>query len=549
MNILTLSGSFFMLEVYDRVLPSRSIQTLLAIVTILAILYAFLALFDILRSRIFVRLGMILDEELGSKVFDLVLHRSLLSRPDADPSQPQRDLDQIRGFLSGAGPGALFDLPWIPVYLLMCFVLHPLIGLTALIGSLILISLTVVADFATRRGTKATVSAIMNRQMISESARRNAEVAHAMGMIPRLRKRWNRANDDLRAQQRRTSDVTGGLSAISKVLRLLLQSLVLAVGAYLVIMGEATGGIMIAGSILAARAISPVELAIGNWKGFIAARQSWARLRAELAQQTDGGSTLPLPAPTSRLDVENLACKSPGGSRLIIRGISFSLVAGQALGIIGPSGAGKSSLARALVNVWSPATGKVRLDGAALEQWSHADRGRHIGYLPQDVELFSGTVAENIARFDPDASPNHVIAAAKAADVHDLILQMPEGYNTEIGTGGAVLSAGQRQRIGLARALYRNPFLVVLDEPNSNLDLTGELALVRAIADIRVRKGIAIIISHKPVILGGVDLLAVIADGTLKKLGPPAEVMETVKLASVAGPALAAASSLKVVQS
>lgn len=538
-----------MLEVYDRVLPSRSVQTLIAILLILVVLYSFLALFDILRSRIFVRLGLILDEELGHRVFDLVMDRSLLSRPDADPSQPQRDLDQIRGFLSGSGPGALFDLPWIPIYLLMCFVLHPLIGLTALVGSLLLVSLTFVADFATKRSASSTVTAVMTRQILSESVRRNAEVAHAMGMIPRLRHRWSAANDALRAQQRRTSDVTGGLSAISKVLRLLLQSLVLAVGAYLVIMGEATGGIMIAGSILSARAIAPVELAISNWKGFSASRQAWSRLRTELGQQPKSGSLLPLPAPINRLDVEALACRSPDGTKLILKGISFGLVAGQALGVVGPSGAGKSSLARALVGVWSPIAGKIRLDGASLDQWTAVDLGRHVGYLPQDVELFSGTVAENISRFDPGALSTHVIAAAKAADVHSLILQMADGYNTEIGTAGAILSAGQRQRIGLARALYRNPFLVVLDEPNSNLDLAGELALVRAISDVRSRKGIAVIISHKPAILAGVDLLALISEGTLKKLGPPAEVIETVKLANAAGLSSAAASSLKVVQS
>ncbi len=548
MNILTLSGSFFMLEVYDRVLPSRSIQTLIGIVAILVILYAFLALFDILRSRIFVRLGMILDEELGESAFDLVLRRSLQSRPDADPTQPQRDLDQIRGFLSGSGPGALFDLPWIPVYLMICFMLHPLIGFTALAGSVVLIILTVFAELLTRRSTSTTLGAIMNRNMIAESARRNAEVAHAMGMIPWLRTRWATANDVLRSQQSRTSDVTGGLSALSKVLRMLLQSLVLAVGAYLVIMGEATGGIMIAGSILAARAISPVELAISNWKGFIGSRQAWQRLRTELSEQSGTSSAMPLPAPVERLDVEGLACKGPGGSDLIIRGISFGLVAGQALGLVGPSGAGKSSLARAIVGVWPTSAGRVRLDGAALDQWNLSDRGRHIGYLPQDVELFSGTIAENIARFNPDANPKDVIDAAMAADVHSLILQMPLGYNTEIGVGGAILSAGQRQRIGLARALFGNPFLVVLDEPNSNLDLAGERALLKAIADIRMRKGIVVVISHKPVILSGVDLLAVMADGVLQKLGTPVEVLESVPLASAAGPSPVSA-PLKVVQS
>lgn len=544
MNILTLSGSFFMLEVYDRVLPSRSIPTLVSVVLILAVLYAFLALFDILRSRIFSRLGLMLDEDLGPQVFDLVLRQSLRNSPDIDPTQPQRDLDQVRGFLAGAGPGALFDLPWIPIYLVICFALHPVIGMTALGGSVVLVSLTLVAELLTRRATRATVGAAMQRNLLSEAARRNAEVAHAMGMVGRLRNRWSHANDALRGQQRRTSDVSGGLSGISKVLRMFLQSAVLGVGAYLVIQGEATGGIMIAGSILVARAIAPVELAIANWKGFIAARQSWARLRVELEAVSQGDRSMPLPPPVLRLDVERLSCAAPGNDRMLVNGVSFGLVAGQALGVIGPSGAGKSSLARAMVGVWPAAIGKVRLDGAALDQWNAEDRGRHVGYLPQDIELFSGTIAENIARFDPEAQSEDIIAAARAADVHDLILQMPGGYNTQIGVGGAILSAGQRQRVGLARALYRNPFLVVLDEPNSNLDLPGEQALIQAIADIRARNGIAVIISHKPSILTGADVLAVMGDGALRKFGTPAEILEAIRPAAAA----AASAPLKVVQ-
>lgn len=544
MNILTLSGSFFMLEVYDRVLPSRSIPTLVSVVLILAVLYAFLALFDILRSRIFSRLGLMLDEDLGPRVFDLVLRQSLRNSPDMDPTQPQRDLDQVRGFLAGAGPGALFDLPWIPIYLVICFALHPVIGMTALGGSVVLVSLTLVAELLTRRATRATVGAAMQRNLLSEAARRNAEVAHAMGMVGRLRNRWSHANDALRGQQRRTSDVSGGLSGISKVLRMFLQSAVLGVGAYLVIQGEATGGIMIAGSILVARAIAPVELAIANWKGFIAARQSWARLRAELEAVSHGERSMPLPPPVLRLDVERLSCAAPGSDRMLVNGVSFGLVAGQALGVIGPSGAGKSSLARAMVGVWPAAIGKVRLDGAALDQWNAEDRGRHVGYLPQDIELFSGTIAENIARFDPEAQSEDIIAAARAADVHDMILQMPGGYNTQIGVGGAILSAGQRQRVGLARALYRNPFLVVLDEPNSNLDLPGEQALIQAIADIRARNGIAVVISHKPSILTGADVLAVMGDGALRKFGSPAEILEAIRPAAAA----AASAPLKVVQ-
>lgn len=548
-NLLTLSGSVFMMEIYDRVLPSRSIPTLIGLVIILVAVLGFLAFFDMIRSRILVRLGLSIDEHLGPRVFELVVRNAL--RPDAegDGQQPERDLEQVRAFLGSAAPGALFDLPWIPLYLFICFLFHPWIGITALAGALLLIVLTMLAEGLTRGRTRKTVEATLLRNGFSEGARRNSEVAHAMGMVERLGALWGDARRSLMLHQRRVSDVSGGLGAISKVIRMFLQSAVLGVGAWLVIEGEATGGIMIASSILAARALAPVELAISNWKGFVAARQGWSRLKAVLSASGARQETMPLPAPKATLAVEGAGGGSPGGKRFLIEDVTFRLESGTGLGIIGPSGAGKSSLARLLIGVWPAWRGKVRLDGAALEQWDAEVLGRHIGYLPQDVELFAGTIVSNISRFEAEPDFDAVIDAARHADVHDLILRLPDGYQTEIGTGGAALSAGQRQRIALARALYRDPFLVVLDEPNSNLDSQGEQALTQAILGIRARRGIVVVIAHRPAILAGVDHVAMVSEGRMRHFGPKDEILNQV-VRPVAVPLRPSpAAALKVAQS
>jgi ATP-binding cassette subfamily C protein len=347
-------------------------------------------------------------------------------------------------------------------------------------------------------------------------------------MEDRSTARWSDANRKYLEAQQRTSDISGGLGVLSKVFRMMLQSGVLAVGAYLVIHGEATGGIIIAGSILSARALAPVELAIANWRGFIAARQSWRRLSELLSALPVIEDPLPLPKPQNVLAVEGVTLTPPGHQRIVAQDLSFQLRAGQGLGVIGPSASGKSSIARALVGVWRPVQGKVRLDGAALEQWSPEALGPHIGYMPQDVELFGGTIAENIARFIPNADPNSVIRAAQAAGVHEMILGFPEGYSTQIGEAGQFLSAGQRQRIALARALYGDPFLVVLDEPNSNLDAQGEAALTQAIQSVRARGGIAIIIAHRPSALAGVDMVLMMNQGRVQAFGPRDEVLRQV---------------------
>ena len=527
-NVLYLTGSFFMLEVYDRVIPSRSVPTLIGLSALALVLYAFQGVLETIRARILARIGAALDESLSGRVFDLVVRAPLKGTSQGDGLLPLRDLDQIRAFLAGTGPSAFFDLPWMPVYLAICFLFHPLIGVAALLGLAVLGALTFLTDTASKGPTQAATGHGMRRNGLAEAGRRNAEVLTAMGMQQRLAARWALANHDYRAAHQTVSDVGGGYGAGSKVFRMALQSGVLALGAWLVIHNEATAGVIIASSILVSRALAPAEMTIANWKGFVAARQSWHRLSGLLARMPPEAQPHALPAPRDSITVEGASIAPPGTPRLVVQDVSFGLKAGQGLGIIGPSASGKSSLVRALVGVWSPVRGKVRFDGAALDQWSSTDLGAHIGFLPQEVELFAGTVAENIARFEPGAPSEAVIAAARAAGVHELILRLPEGYDTRIGEGGSGLSAGQRQRIGLARALYRDPFLVVLDEPNANLDSEGENALTEAIAGVRRRGGVCVVVAHRPSALAALDLILMMADGRAQAFGPKDEILKRV---------------------
>jgi ATP-binding cassette subfamily C protein len=528
-NILMLTGSFYMLEVYDRVLPGRSIPTLVALSIIATFLFAAQGLLDMLRARVLVRAGALLDETLSGRVFEIVTQLPLRRGPQADGLQPLRDLDNVRAVMSSQGPIALFDLPWAPIYMLVIFMFHPVLGWTALIGAVVLIAIALFAGWCTSGPVKDANDHAVARNGIADASRRNSEVMAALGMVKRVADRWAKANSDYLKTTQDASDVAGGFGATTKALRMMLQSAVLGVGAYLVIHGEATAGIIIAGSILSSRALAPVDQAIAGWKGMVAARQSWARLGRLLAEMPPEPEQIALPAPVASLTVENVSIAPPNVQAFIVHGADFAVQAGSALCVVGPSGSGKSSLARALVGAWPALRGQVRLDGAALSQFRASDRGRHIGYLPQDVELFNGTIAENISRFDPDAKDEAIVAAAKAAGVHELIVRMPQGYAARMGEGGAALSAGQRQRVALARALYGDPFLVVLDEPNSNLDGEGELALTRAIIGVRKRKGIVVIIAHRQAALEGCDLVAVVNEGRIVKFGPKAEVLASLR--------------------
>jgi ATP-binding cassette subfamily C protein len=535
-NLLYLTGSIFMLEVYDRVLPSRSVPTLIGLIIIAAGLYMAQGALDVIRSRVLGRIGTALDEALNARVFDTVVRLPLMIGGRGEGLQPLRDLDNIRSFLGGMGPSAFFDLPWLPLYLGICFAFHVMLGVTALVGAVILVSLTFVTEYLTREPARDAMGLAARRNDLAAASRRNAEVMVAMGMAGRLTRRWSETNEKYLEGNQSASDIAGGLGSIAKVLRMMLQSAVLGVGAYLVIHQEATAGIIIAGSILSARALAPVDLTIAHWKSFVAARQSWYRLNSLLEQMPVRGTQTQLQTPTSRLSVEGLAIVAPGDQRPIVQDVTFALGAGNGLGVIGPSGSGKSSLIRALVGVWQPIRGKVRLDGAALDQWSSDMLGPHIGYLPQDVELFTGTVAQNISRFDPQAKSDGIIAAAKEAGVHEMIIKMRDGYNTQVGEQGKALSAGQAQRVALARALYGDPFLIVLDEPNSNLDTEGDEALTRAVRGARERGAIVVVVAHRPIGIEAVDQVLVLKDGRMQAFGPKEQVLAQVLQPRVAGP-------------
>lgn len=525
LNILALTGSLFMLEVYDRVLPSRSVPTLVGLLCLVVVLYLFQGFLDAIRGRLLSRVAMHLDLSLTERIYDLIVRLPLQAPRGGEGIQPVRDLDTIRGYLSGRGPTAFFDLPWLPFYLAICLAFHVWIGVTVLIGAIILISVTVLTEIYARDHVREATQTGAERSRLAETSRRNAEAIAALGMMDHLQGRWRATNRKYIVGQLQATDITEGLGSLGRVFRMLLQSVVLAVGAYLVINQQATAGIIIASSILSARALAPVDLAISQWKGLVAARQARARLEKLLTLIPTVPEPTPLPAPSSSLSVENISVAPPQSQRPVIQDVNFTLKNGNGLGVIGPSASGKSSLARALIGIWPPARGSVRLDAAALDQWAARDRGRYIGFLPQNVELIEGTVGENIARFDPDADPSDIVSAAKTAGVHELIVRLPQGYDTPVGEQGRNLSGGQQQRIALARAVYGDPFLLVLDEPNSNLDSDGDAALTNAILSVRARGGIVVVIAHRPSALAGVDHVLALANGRQQAFGPKDEVL------------------------
>lgn len=520
-NLLGLTGPMFMLEVYDRAIPSRSIPTLGALFILAAGLYAFSGLFDVLRARVMARIASGVDTRLSGRVFGVIARAPLKGQTEGDALRPARDLDQVRSFLTGQGPSALFDLPWTPLYVGVCFLLHPLIGWLVIFGIVVLAGLTVVTDIRTRRLLKEAGAAQVARNKCGEAANRDAEAFAAMGITERASLRWEAAHREYATLQRTAGDIGGTLSGVSKAFRYALQSATLGLGAYLVINEEMSAGMIVAGSIIVARALAPAEHVIGNWRSMLGAREAWKRLIDLMALFPQESERTAIPAPSQSLALEGVYVAPPSDPRrLTVQNAAFTLKAGSVLGVLGPSGSGKSSLIRGIVGVWPLIRGCVRLDNATLDQWPAQERGRSIGYMPQAVELFPGTVAENIARLDPFADDEMIIAAAQAAGVHDIIVQFPDGYDTRIGERGLGLSAGQRQRIALARALYGDPFLVVLDEPNSNLDTDGERALTQAIKGVRARGGIVIVVAHRTGILASLDFAAVMEGGLIRAFGP-----------------------------
>jgi len=537
LNVLTLGGSLYLMMVYDRVLPSSSLPTLFALFFMITVAYAFQGAFDVMRSQLLADIAASLDRRLTGRTQALEMQLSL-ERPAArDRLSPIRDLDQLRSFIASPGPAALMDLPWIFFFLLILSLVHIWLGVVTLFGAIVLAGLTWSTDRVTKKYVASVTDAANQRRNMGDRNWRHAELIASLGMRSRIAASWDKAHVHFLGEQSRLTDSSKMLSGLSKVFRMFLQSLVLTVGAILVINGEATAGVIFASSILSGRALAPVEAAIANWKGFVTARQSWGRLDA-LYRQAPAEPELRtmLPPPAKMLAVDHLTLAPPGTNRAVVTDVALMVEAGQALGIIGPSASGKSSLVRGVIGVWKPARGTVRLDGATLDQWDPDELGRHVGYLPQSVELFGGTVAENIARFEPDAPSDLILAAAEAAGVHQMILQLADGYETQVGEDGLNLSAGQRQRIALARALYRDPFMVVLDEPNSNLDPEGEAALAGAVAAVKDRNGIVLVIAHRASILGSVDLLLVMQGGQARAFGPRDEVLAKMNAAKPQAP-------------
>ena len=536
-NVLALTGSFYMLQVYDRILTSHSVPTLVALSLLAAILFIFQGGLEVLRGQVLVRVASRMDRTLTPLAHHAVMRLRSVAGTQANATQPIRDVDAIRGYLSGQGPMAILDMPWMPLYVAFVFILHPVLGWITVAGALFLIAVTLLTEKLIRAPGEAAMATSKRRMAIAEACDRNSEVLQAMGFGSRFSRRLEAVNAEHIKANERLSDLVGGFSSTSKIFRMMLQSALLGLGAYLTIKGEMTAGAIIACSIAASRALAPIEVAIGNWRGFAAARKAAERLDGVLGGLSEKEAPLRLPAPTRSLKAESLSVTAPGTQTLLLGGVGFELTAGTVLAVIGPSAAGKSTLARALTGVWALARGAVRLDGAALQSWSVEELGRHIGYLPQDVQLFDGSITENIARFEEQPNSQRVVAASAAAGVHEMVLRLPNGYETRIGEGGSVLSAGQRQRIALARALYGEPFLLVLDEPNSNLDADGEKALLNAIDGVKARGGIVVVIAHRPAVLTAADTVAVISGGQLTTIGSKDEVLRKVLRQPAAMPA------------
>jgi ATP-binding cassette subfamily C protein PrsD len=524
-NVLMLTGSLYMMQVYDRVLASRSIPTLVGISLLALAAYVLQGWLDYTRLKMLGRIGSSVDAALSPLTLHAAMDAPLKGASPVDSMMPFRDLAAVRGFLSGLGPTALLDMPFTPLFIIVCFALHPYLGWLAICGLVMIVALTLIAERMSMAPGEDAARSNAEQTAMLEAGRRNAEAISALGMRSTFAARFNDTHGRHVEDTMKVTERTGGLGSFAKMFRFVLQSAVLGLGGYLVILGEMSGGAMLAASIMIARALAPVELAVSHLKPFIAAREGYRRLKTMLPDHEQALPAMSLPPPRQSLIVEDLAIVPPGGRLALVAGVSFAITAGGAVGLIGPSGSGKSTVARALVGIWPPARGVIRLDGAALTQWHSDMLGRAVGYLPQDVELFPGTISENIARFDPEATIEKILAATAMAGAHAMIVGMREGYDTVVGEGGAALSGGQRQRIALARALYGDPFLVVLDEPNSSLDAEGDAALAAAVESVKARDGIVVVITHRPSGLAGVDKVGLMVQGRLTRFGPRDEIL------------------------
>ena len=530
-NVMMLTPAVYMLQVYDRALVSRNITTLGMLTLLVVGLFLLMSALEMTRTRVLIRVGNCLDMALNRRIFSAAFERNL-SRAGGNPAQALQDLAQVRQFLTGNGLFAFFDAPWTPIYLLVCYLIHPWLGLVTMIGSLVLVGLAYLTEKATQKPLAEANQASLSSASYANNNLRNAEVIEAMGMLPSIGKRWYQGHLRILQMQTLASDRAALISSTGRFVRITLQSVILGTGALLAIEGKITPGMMIACSILTGRALGPVEQVIASWKQLLGCRLAWGRLNDLLQDYPQRPPSMSLQRPMGMLAVENVIAGAPGTTTSIVRGVSFSLVAGESLGIIGPSASGKSTLARLLVGVWPAQAGKVRLDGADIFTWNKAELGPWLGYLPQDVELFEGSIAENIARF-AEVDSDAVIRAARSSGVHDMILRFPQGYDTRLAADGTPLSGGQKQRIALARALYGEPNLVVLDEPNASLDDVGEKALVDALAELKARGATVILISHRPNVLCAVDKILMLRDGAVHMLGSRDEVFAALRKASV----------------
>ncbi len=522
-NLLMFTTPLYMLQMYDRVLGSRNETTLVMLTVVAGGALILFGTLEMVRSRILVRIGARFDDLLNKHVFRAAFQSSV-THPGSASSQSLRDLDNVREFMTGQGLIAFLDAPWVPVFLAVVFLFHPILGFVALGGAIIIFIFALSNEFATRGPlSQASKNNVQTSNFVSTSLR-NAEAVSAMGMLPGIMDRWRRRHRDVLERQAMASDRAGTILASSKAVRQFLQVSMLGTGAYLVLQGEITPGTMIAGSIMMGRALSPVEQAVGQWRSFVNTRSAYSRLNQLLLQVDQERDRMQLPTPEGRITMERAVVAPPGSRTPVLKGVSFDLQPGEALGVIGPSGAGKSSLARALMGVWPIASGHVRIDGADITDWNKEQLGPHLGYVPQDVELFDGTVAENIARFQ-EVDPDEVVRAAQLAGVHEMILRLPHGYDTQIGPSGQSLSGGQRQRVALARALYGDVRFVLLDEPNANLDTEGEKALTDAITRLREQGRTMAMITHRPQLLGSVDKVLALDDGQVQAFGPRQDVL------------------------
>ncbi len=526
-NILMLTGPLYMLQVYDRVLASGSMSTLMTISVLMMVMYSFMGFLEYVRSRVLVRIGDKLEKDLGGRTFAIWMKQGLYGKA-GQRHRPLQDVSTLRQFLSGAAPATFFDMPWAPLYIGVMFLFHWSLGVVGLIGAVIIFIFAWANEISTRKPMQDANAYRVKGQMFADLAHRNADTVTAMGMGGNMQARWHEYTNEASNSTVRGSDRAGSLTSASKAFRMFVQSGILGWGALLAVQGIITPGTMIAGSIIMGRALAPIQMALGQWRGFISARQAFNRLNKFYEMIPEDPENLSLPAPKGALSVENIFAAPPGSKVPVLSGLNFKIEPGQGLGVIGPSASGKSTLARLLVGIWIPQKGSVRLDGATFDQWNSDELGPHIGYLPQHVELFDGTIGENIGRFKQDASAEDIVVAARRADVHDMILRLPEGYDTRIGEGGAVLSGGQVQRIALARALFGDPCLVVMDEPNANLDTEGDAALTSAIADLRRRGKTVVVMAHRPSAIAAVDQLLMLRDGKQIAFGPKDDVIKEV---------------------